>query len=423
MKKSKTDAVSPRRRRGAISLAISRKALLALAVILFSSCSPPSCISRTGNPHTVLRILGYNVQNLFDDRDDGGEYAEFTKAGGWSRSDYYRRLERLDEAIRLASDNRLPDLIVLAEVENAGVGETLAREFLRRYRWIVADPDGGGTTGVVVLSRREPREVRTHLAVAVALAGGSAVPHGNDPQFFSGAGAGAGAVVVRWESRALVEAVLDLDDAPLRLFAAHWKSQSGGEAATEPRRRMEARLFLTASGADRALPTDGEVLLIGDLNEDLEEYRQHGGSYRTALMHVDDRRQAATSTARPETGTMPGAGNAIAPPLPERTAAEGVRFVYAEQADSAPRGAFQTGWLRSAGVASGARGSYAFRGEWERLDHAFLRLPSRLAVDLSPVVAPSLLRDGVPDRYDPRTGYGISDHLPVMITLSKRPSQ
>ena len=348
-----------------------RSGAMLLAVATLASVALGSCNSNTA----TVSLLSWNVQNLFDDVDDGSEYREFTRDGGWTRERYVRRLERIDEAVRLAGQNgpvasHGPDLIVLQEVEHAGIGKTLAHDFVRSHRYVIGDPRRNTTTAVLVLSRHQPRAVRFHDAVRVAVVPGSSEPE------------------VTWRGRALVEVELAINGVSLSVLGAHWKSQSGGETRTESYRRQEGRL---ARGIlARRAP---EAILVGDLNEDLDEYGQHRGAYQTALMHSEH----------------PGST---------------LSFVYADEQPGAPG---DDGEMR-ADVASGwARGTrpwtYAYMGRWERLDHAFLALPSDLSISLEPLVADLLIRDGIPDRFDPRTGHGFSDHLPIVVTLTRRPAQ
>ncbi|TVQ29545.1 MAG: hypothetical protein EA382_00100, partial [Spirochaetaceae bacterium] len=68
-----------------------------------------------------------------------------------------------------------------------------------------------------------------------------------------------------------------------------------------------------------------------------------------------------------------------------------------------------------------APGTYFFRGEWERLDHAFVAVsrPDAIAHAAMRVVTDErlLTSSGTPRRYDSRTGYGYSDHLPIVVDL------
>jgi len=71
-------------------------------------------------------------------------------------------------------------------------------------------------------------------------------------------------------------------------------------------------------------------------------------------------------------------------------------------------------------------GSFFFRNSWETIDHFLLSAQlfdgvgwefygSRV-IDVPPFVT----ADGLPNGYNPRTGRGISDHLPLMLFLKTR---
>ncbi|MFW5743111.1 MAG: endonuclease/exonuclease/phosphatase family protein [Spirochaetota bacterium] len=384
------------------------------------------------------RVIAYNVQNLFDGTDHGLEYAEFRTSSGWDRGDYYDRLERTSEAIRRTAGGRLPDIVVLSEVESAWVAADLARDLLRPYRWVSGAPEpwraarrertsdirdeassapgaarpgirGGGAvldatayppspTRVVALSRRRP-EVRTHRAVQVDL-----VP-------------GAGARV-RWRGREALE--LRFASRGLRLIAAHWKSQSGGERATEPLRILEASLVhdLLAVTADAEADYPA-TLLVGDLNEGLDEEKQHGGAWPTALAPW------RASEAVPAGAEVQGADTSGSSPAAESGPAARIWFVEADTPGAvgatraAPPGpVFRTLWDRSS-----FPGTYWYRGEWERLDHAFLLAPDEYDGRIEVGSWGALLNpDGTPARYDSRRGRGYSDHLPILVTLTRRPA-
>ena len=171
----------------------------------------------------------------------------------------------------------------------------------------------------------------------------------------------------------------------IRMIACHWKSQSGGERQTEPQRIQSAALLRTL-----LLETAGDplTLIVGDLNEDVEEFRQHGGEYPTALMPdggVDARRSLLVTSTPEAAGIRPAAVAVYSP------------------------------WLSSDNP-----GSYYHAGRWERLDQVLI-LPGAaggVRASLSIIDDPELLTpDGKPARYDPRTGYGYSDHLPVVVEI------
>ena len=308
-------------------------AVAAVAVLCLCGCGA------AGLARPVATLVSYNVQNLFDGIDDGTEYDEFRSDSGWTRDRYYDRLERVEEAVRLAAGGALPQVIALQEIESPVVAADIVRDFLRRHRYVMTGRAGHTTTQVVVLSRTPPERQRTHAVSEVVLAGES--------------------MRTRWTSRDMVDVTFARP--PLRVVVAHWKSQSGGQAATAPKRLREARLVASLLEGEAAGAVGRAVLLVGDLNEDLRESPRHDGAWPTAWM--------------------------------------------------------RTLWDES------SPGSYVYRGEWERLDHAFLLDTGVYAGSLRVGLHPRLLDErGFPYRYDPRTRRGYSDHLPIAVTLTRRQS-
>ncbi len=347
--------------------------LVPAAMAAISACS-------SAGPAVVARVLSYNVHNLFDDVDDGLEYAEFRTDAGWGRDDYYRRLARLDEAIRLVAAGRRLDVVTLQEVESSRVAADFARDFLRGLRYISAGPYGVSNTKVVVLSRRQPVAVRTHRVVELRI-----VPGRSDSL---------PPALARRPGRDAVDVTLASPD--LRIISVHWKSQAGGEARTEPQRKLEAALvhdlLLHGTGDSQA------VLLIGDMNADVDQYRRHGRSFPTAIKRVEDVEEAKA---------------AFGPLRP------GIRYLGGDASIDAGALVFRSLWD---GVE--APGTYRFRGEWSRLDQAYLSAPERISGTLEVGAHPALTAgDGAPFGFSPRTGAGYSDHYPILVTITRDPAR
>ena len=72
---------------------------VAAAVLLLITC--------TGLARTIT-VVSYNVQNLFDATDDGGEYREFTRAGGWTSDLYTTKLRAIGSALHAAERGGAP---------------------------------------------------------------------------------------------------------------------------------------------------------------------------------------------------------------------------------------------------------------------------------------------------------------------------
>ena len=72
-------------------------------------------------PPKPLRVMEWNVENLFDCNDDEGTAdEEFLPKGErrWNRKRYWRKLTDIGKVVASMADEQLPDIIGLCEVEN-----------------------------------------------------------------------------------------------------------------------------------------------------------------------------------------------------------------------------------------------------------------------------------------------------------------
>lgn len=346
----------------------------------------------------TLHVLTYNVQNLFDDQDDGPEYSRYRSEAGWDSDRYHRRLVNLSRVLR-ETVRPSPDVILFQEIEGAKAVRDLLNDYYRRRLTAVVAPERTSPIRVALLSRFPVAGARSHRAEVAAV-----TPPGQP-------GSSLRAPHTDWAGRLMLEVDLVARNRSfraaggrvIRFIVCHWKSQSGGERETERYRQLESALLatrLTGAHRETARPP---TIIAGDLNEDVEEYFQHDGEWQTALM-------AAT----------PG-GDAVQPrPAIRVTSDPGDASVTRD------RVVLYSPWLAT-GPGQSRRGlpwigSYFHAGRWERLDQ-FLLAPGNSGP--APAGTISLIRDeslldgeGRPLRFDSRTGRGHSDHLPVLLELT-----
>jgi hypothetical protein len=158
------------------------------------------------------------------------------------------------------------------------------------------------------------------------------------------------------------------------------------------------------------------VVVMGDLNENYDEFARQGGGVVCALL--PDTAAAAKLAGFGEAEMTLEDFNArpqqdfliISKEKPPRS-------VYFYSAD----GVFYSPWAKEMGT-----GSYLYSGSWETIDH-FLLSPAffdnagwdfrdAAVIDSEPFVNSK----GEPAQYNPRTGSGLSDHLPILLTLTLR---
>lgn len=211
--------------------------LVALLALVAAGCS-----NRHARPGREIRLVSYNVHNLFDDRPDGTEFRGYRPGQDeWGSVEFHAKAERTADAVRRSIPGRggYPDILALQEIENEHALEVLLGEYMTRsgYRWFVMPPRSGGAFRVAAVSRYPVRAARVH-----ALRYLDFVP------------------------RDILEVTLEVGDSELTLFVNHWPSRRGGVEETAPLRRFTAAAL--ARRIDRLLDRDAEaaVIVAGDLN-------------------------------------------------------------------------------------------------------------------------------------------------------------
>jgi endonuclease/exonuclease/phosphatase family metal-dependent hydrolase len=214
---------------------------------------------------------------------------------------------------------------------------------------------------------------------------------------------------------ARVHAEAETDAASMVLFVCHWKSKLGGDDATESTRRASARIILRRikelAQTDPHLP----VIIMGDLNENHDEFYRRSGTVISALI-PDDPRAAEFTGLYDLDGDDPHIAEKIgelqkdfiiiskSKPPTVRYFPDGVLVLYSPWAEMDD-------------------GTFYYKSDWETIDH-FLLSPQlftgtgwnfeRCEIVNSP---PFTNAKGLPFSYNPRTGSGLSDHLPLLLFL------
>jgi endonuclease/exonuclease/phosphatase family metal-dependent hydrolase len=344
-----------------------------LAAALETACS----LAPAAEPERRLSAAFWNVHALFDGSDDGAEYAEFRAAAGWCDAYYRERLGRFAAAAAALGEGG-PDLWALAEIEDAGVLADLVSGPLAGlgYRWTAAAAADGPIT-VGVLSRYPLSGVRSLQA---AIAGAAPL-------------------------RPVLEVRVEAEGRPLALFVCHWKSKSGDAADGGEGLRRASAAVLAARIAELAV-SEPELacLVLGDLNEGVDEFVRRGAARPTALLPDAPDAARAWSAAVPAPAAPALVVSARRPPA---------ALAFAE-----PAVALFTPW-------PGApwEGSYWYGGAWETIDHVLAGAAlfdgagweySGFRVGAGEPFADA---EGRPRAYDPRRRVGLSDHLPVVAEL------
>ncbi|MDR1239075.1 MAG: endonuclease/exonuclease/phosphatase family protein [Treponema sp.] len=353
----------------------------------FSGCDT-GAMTDNGEGGSSLTIMTWNVQALFDRTETGTEYEEYRESAGWSGEKYSGRLNAMAQAIGTMEPGA-PDILALEEVENAGVLEELAGGALGKYgyKWSFFVTASGSPLGLGVLSRFPLVNTRAHSLSF----NGETTP------------------------RPVMEVWVQNSDDPLALFICHWKSKLGGDDATEALRRASARILLRRMREIQRESPGVPMAVVGDLNENHDEFYRRNGAVISALLPDD-----------PYAAKLTGLSGAEGEPGDTMLKLQADFLILVKNKPPAaahfPSGALAlySPWGRELDG-----GSYYYQNEWETIDHFLLsgaffdeagwEFDSVRVADQSPFTNAK----GLPNSYNPRTGAGLSDHLPLVLTVKR----
>ena len=341
---------------------------------IFISICTTAFLAGCGSSHAekinVFIAAEWNLQALFDGEENGKEYDEYRKSSLWTSEKYTARLTAISRAIQMMRQGSTPDLMGFVEVENSGVLEDLSAVLSKNGRfWTAFASLPGSPLGIGFISRFPIIEARSH-----------SITVGDDTA-----------------PRPVLELRVEPDGKPMVFLLCHWKSKLGGEKVTEALRRASAMVVQRRLRELRESEAGTPVIIMGDLNENYDEFFRQ--SYLCALLPDDP---DAASLAHNATGFL-----VLSKEKPPRS------FCFPNDVP-----ALYSPWYEEL-----SEGSYFYKEEWETIDHLLL---SESLFDGSGWEfsgcrvlnqAPFSTSDGKPDRYVPRLGRGLSDHLPLLLEL------
>lgn len=340
---------------------------------VFTACLMLFCACNDSRSAKSVRIISWNLQTFFDAQTDGTEYAEFrgTKSS-WNREKYEARLDKLAAFIK---ENRA-DIYVFQEVENAAVLQDIANRcagavfFAPKALYGCFSAEKGAALGTGLLSRLPLEDIKIHRTDIRAVRTLN-IKNASDLR-----------CVLQPPLRPLLQISVRTGTQAFTLFACHWKSKSGGEKASDIWRGFQEALL-----ADRIRDMAEEnpeqaVIVCGDFNRDLKEFD----------FNKDTRKVCFTSDG----GTIELCSGWIN--APERRQPDSIR-----QKDTGTE-------LNT--------GSYYFRNKWEKIDHFFYTASVNEILFYAVNTGAHADKKGIPLRYNPHTGSGYSDHLPLLFEFS-----
>ena len=198
-----------------------------------------------------FRVLFWNVENLFDCKDDprknDNEFLPESKRG-WTSYRYWEKVRKLAKGIIASGKEYVPDLVGLCEVENDSCLFDLTRRSPLReagYRFVMTDsPDQRGID-VALLYQRANFRLLQHQSIRI--------PH---------------KLLKRGPTRDILHVVGKVVSGDtLDVFVCHLPSRSGGQAKSEPYRIFVADKLKQAVDSLLEVRTHPYIIMMGDFND------------------------------------------------------------------------------------------------------------------------------------------------------------
>jgi len=370
---------------------IQTRAMLFLTVLaLTGGCTFSETKPQASGKAGTITLMTWNLNNLFDGVEDGTEYDEYRKSAGWSEEKYRGRLNTIKDAISRIEPK--PDLIVFQEVENLTILDDIAGS-LSGFAWSHFANNPEAALGIGIISRLPLTEARVHSIT---------IQTDTTPRPVLEVRV----QTVKGESAEQTEP----EQTDIVVFACHWKSKLGEASVTENNRKSSARVILRRIRELWETEPELGVIITGDLNENYDEFYRQNGDVISALLPDDPYCAQITgcSTADGEADAEMQKDFLVLsrnkPPVP-------VNFPQGTVVLFSP-------WMKEL-----ENGSYFYKHAWETIDHF---LVSRQFFNMSALeyertvivnIQPFTNYSGIPVSYNPKTGLGLSDHLPLLLVL------
>jgi hypothetical protein len=208
----------------------------------------------TDSPENI-RVMFYNVENLFDIYDDSlTRDEEFTPEGErrWNNRRFYNKLNNIYKVIMAVGQWEPPSIIGLCEIENRLVLDKLIYETpLKNFGYRIIhheSPDRRGID-VALLYREEHFIPFHHEAVAVTFSNDTA----------------------RKTRDILYVKGLVFDKEMIHLFVNHWPSRYGGYMVSKPSRKTAALKLRQKTDSLLNINPNLNIIIMGDFNDNPDD--------------------------------------------------------------------------------------------------------------------------------------------------------
>ena len=221
--------------------------LLILIIISFKFSYSQELISKNRGD---LRLLFYNVENLFDTKNDSIKNDDdFTPSGirNWTYSKYKAKLTKIAKVICAVGEWQFPEIVGLAEIENKKVVADLVYNSplkRARYRYIHKEsPDKRGID-VALLYNSKRLKLLENKFINVGSSKLNLITRD--------------ILYVKFKS---------LGDENIYLFVNHWPSRYGGKEKSKSKRKHVAKILKNKLDSIFLINQNSNIIVMGDFND------------------------------------------------------------------------------------------------------------------------------------------------------------
>lgn len=198
-----------------------------------------------------LRLMFYNVENLFDTEDDSlTNDEEFLPAGVkfWSKRRYFVKLNHIASTIVALGGWNPPEIIGLCEIENRMVLDDLCQKTgLKNLNYSIIHKESPDSRGIDVALLYQKNEFKPlyykPIKVSFSFSPSSTT---RDILYVSG---------------------ICKNNDTLHVFVNHWPSRWGGQLESERRRMETAKILRLEVDAILNSSPNAKIVIMGDLND------------------------------------------------------------------------------------------------------------------------------------------------------------
>ena len=200
---------------------------------------------------TVLRVMFYNVENLFDPREDSitsDEEYQPTGMRGWTNSRLKQKQINISKVVLAVGGWEPPDLIGFCEVENFSVLYGLTNyTVLKNFGYKIIHFDSPDPRGIDVALLYRPEKFRVLKSIPIQI---------RFPFDISS----------RTRDILFIKGIACKRDT-VNIFVNHWPSKFGGAMTTIPKRNYVASVMRKYADSLLSVNPKSNILIMGDLNE------------------------------------------------------------------------------------------------------------------------------------------------------------